>query len=65
MKSFTKPTNLDGSKLIQELQTAGILVNPNGLGHKCPTEDCNGLLWLDIAAKDENAAATVVAAHNG
>jgi hypothetical protein len=65
MKSFQKPANLDGVALIAELEAAGVTVKPNGLGIKCPTEDGNGLLWLDIAEKDESKAVAVVSAHAG
>ena len=65
MKSFTKPANLDGDKLIQELAAEGVSVKANGLGIKCPFIDGAGLLWLDIAAKDEASASAVVANHQG
>jgi hypothetical protein len=65
MKSFTKPAKLDGEKLIQELDAAGITVKANGLGVKCPAVDGDGFLWLDIAAKDEASASAVVANHQG
>jgi hypothetical protein len=65
MKSFTQPVNLDGEKLIQELAAASVTVKANGLGIKCPFIDGAGLLWLDIAAKDEAVAAGIVATHNG
>ncbi len=65
MKSFNKPLNLDGVALIVELEAAGVKVKANELGVKCPIQDGAGLLWLDIAAKDEAAASTVVANHQG
>ena len=65
MKSFTKPTNLDGDKLIQELEAEKVTVKSNGLGIKCPFVDGDNLLWLDIAAKDEASASAVVANHQG
>ena len=61
MKIYTKPENLDGAKLRQELNAAGIKIS-----------DANGAVRLDgldltlqIAAKDESAAEAIVAAHNG
>ena len=69
MIKFTKPENLDGAKLIDELLAAGIKSIakdksvPNG--YAPPMLDGNGDLWLDIDAKDEAKAATVIAAHIG
>ena len=65
MKSFTKPENLDGAVLIEELEAAGVTVAANKLGVKCPSIDGDNQLWLDIAAKDEAAASAVVANHQG
>jgi hypothetical protein len=64
MIAFDKPTNLDGALLVQELEAAGINVEPNGIGIKCPTLDGAGVLWLPISEADQDAAAEVVAAHN-
>lgn len=59
MIKFTKPENLNGSELVNELKAAG--VNTTDF----PTVDGNGDLWLPIATKDEAKAKAVVAAHNG
>jgi len=62
MISFNKPIKLNGAELRQELNDAGITISFE-LGSVIDTAD--GLLWLDIADKDKQAAAVVVAAHNG
>ena len=59
MITFTKPENLNGKELLDELLAVGVIVQ--GL----PTDDGAGNLILNIASKDEAKAATVVAAHNG
>ena len=59
MIQFNKPTNLNGAELLQELNAAGVVIETP------PTLDGNDVLWLDIAAKDEAKAASIVAAHNG
>lgn len=59
MIQFTKPTNLNGAELLKELNAAGVAISQS------PTLDGNGILWLDIADKDEAKATPVVAAHNG
>jgi hypothetical protein len=59
MIKFNKPTNLNGTELLAELNAVGIeIVNP-------PSIDGNGDLWLDIADKDEAKAKPIIAAHNG
>ena len=69
MIKFTKPENLDGAKLIEELLAAGIKSISKDRstfnGYAPPMLDGNGDLWLDIDAKDESKAAAVVAAHIG
>ncbi len=62
MISFNKPTNVNGFELRQELNDAGISI-VGDVGTVLITLD--GLLWLDIAESDAEAAAVVVAAHNG
>ena len=62
MIKFTKPTNLNGSELLNELALVGIVLD---LTTQAPKVDGNGNLWLDVADKDEAKAAEVVAAHNG
>jgi len=59
MITFTKPQNLNGKELLDELSAVGVVVE--GL----PTDDGAGNLILNIASKDEVKAAAVVAAHNG
>ncbi len=59
MITFTKPQNLNGKELLDELAAVGVVVE--GL----PIDDGAGNLILNIAAKDEAKAADVVAAHNG
>lgn len=65
MISFEKPDNLDGVLLINELEAAGISVATNAIGIKCPSEDGNGVLWLDIDSADEVAAQAVLDNHQG
>jgi hypothetical protein len=59
MITFTKPQNLNGKELLDELSAVGVVVQ--GL----PVDDGAGNLILNIASKDEAKAAEVVAAHNG
>lgn len=59
MIKFNKPTNLNGTELLAELNSAGIAIT------EPPLIDGNGDFWLDIAADDETAATPIVAAHNG
>jgi Ser/Thr protein kinase RdoA (MazF antagonist) len=59
MLQFTKPENLNGAELLNELAANGIACdNP-------PLIDGEGKFWLDIKPADESNAAAVVAAHNG
>ena len=62
MIQFTKPTNLNGTELREELNAAGITISdaPNSVA-----VDGNGNLQLDISEKDEAKATPIVAAHNG
>jgi hypothetical protein len=62
MISFNKPTNVNGFELRQELNEAGISI-VGDVGTVLITTD--GLLWLDIAESDAQAAEAIVAAHNG
>jgi hypothetical protein len=59
MITFTKPQNLNGKELLDELSAVGVVVQ--GL----PVDDGAGNLILNIASKDEAKAAEIVAAHNG
>lgn len=56
---FNTPTNLNGEELVSELKAIGIEVTGR------PLIDENKELWLNIIESDEEAAATVVASHNG
>ena len=59
MIKFDKPQNLNGSELMDELNSAGVqIVNS-------PKIDGNGIFWLDIDPADEAKAKPIVAAHNG
>jgi hypothetical protein len=59
MLQFTKPTELNGEQLIDELNDAGIKTG------KIPLVDGNDDLWLDVAQKDKSKAETIVNAHVG
>jgi sulfur carrier protein ThiS len=59
MITFIKPKNLNGEELLAELNAAGVKIT------KSPNLDGEGVMWLDIEAKDEDKAKSVVAAHNG
>jgi hypothetical protein len=59
MIQFDKPTNLNGSELLAELNANGVTIT------EPPLLDGNGNFWLDIKPEDEAKAAAVVAAHNG
>jgi hypothetical protein len=59
MIQFTKPTNLNGLELLEELETAGVLVKG------APLADDNGNLWLDIKSSDQTKTESIVANHNG
>ena len=62
MIKFQKPNNLNGEQLLDELAAVGIVLDKLT---QPPMIDGNGDFWLRIEAKDESAAAAVVAAHNG
>jgi hypothetical protein len=62
MPTFTKPENLNGAELRTELRNEGIEISDLSNAVKI---DENGLLILDIKAKDETKANEIVAAHNG
>ena len=61
MQTFTKPINLNGAELRQELNAAGVNISDA----KTAVVLEYVVLSLDIAAKDKAKAETVVAAHNG
>ena len=59
MIQFTKPTNLNGTELLTELNAGGVGIT------EPPVLDGLGILWLDIAEADKAKATPIVAAHNG
>ena len=62
MISFNKPTNLNGTELRQELNDGGVTIS---FDRGTVVETADGLIWLAIAEADAEAAAVIVAAHNG
>jgi len=58
MIEFTKPKNLNGGELVDELKAGGIVVTG------WPKLD-GDIFSLDIAESDKDKAAPIVAAHNG
>jgi hypothetical protein len=63
--SFTKPSNLNGATLLNELIAAGVSVAEKNGKPQWVELDGDGVLWLDIAEKDKPKAEIVLAAHNG
>ncbi len=59
MIQFTKPTNLNGAELLEELNAAGVKITES------PLIDGAGDLWLEIAEADKAKAEGIVAAHDG
>jgi hypothetical protein len=59
MISFTKPTNLNGTELLAELNAGDVSVTES------PRIDGEGIFWLEIAESDKGKATPIVAAHNG
>lgn len=59
MIKYTKPQNLNGAELLEELNAAGVSIT------EPPFIDGNGDLFLDIADADAKKAEKVLAAHNG
>jgi hypothetical protein len=59
---FTKPLNLNGKELREELNAAGVVISydPDSV-----VIDGNGALLLDIAESDKSKATPIIAAHNG
>jgi hypothetical protein len=62
MTSFTKPVNLNGAQLRDELNASGVTIS-NDINAVVDTSD--GFIHLDIPAKDQAKAAEIVAAHVG
>ena len=59
MIQFAKPTQLNGSQLVSELTTAGIIIT------EPPMIDGNGKFWLNIDPNDVAKATPIVALHIG
>jgi hypothetical protein len=59
MIQFTKPTNLNGAELLEQLNAGGVSIT------EPPFIDGAGDFWLDIAEADKAKATPIVAAHNG
>ena len=59
MIQFTKPTNLNGAELLEQLNAAGVKITES------PTVDGAGDLWLEIKQTDKVKAEGIVASHNG
>ena len=62
MIEFTKPNNLNGTELRNELNANNIVISDEPLSVRL---EGDGSLWLDIKDDDEAKAAPIVAAHNG
>ena len=62
MEQFTKPKNLNGGELRDELRTAGVKIGDRF--DAVMVDDIN-ILCLDIDAADKSKASAVVTAHNG
>ena len=62
MEQFTKPENLNGGELRDELRAAGVTI-----GDKFDAVMVldKTILSLDISTSDKSKASAVVAAHNG
>ena len=59
MIQFTKPTNLNGTELLAELNAGGVSITESAM------IDGEGNFWLDIAEADKAKATPIVASHNG
>lgn len=59
MIKFTKPTNLNGAELLEQLKSVGVKIENS------PMIDGDGNLWLDIKETDKAKSESVVLAHNG
>jgi hypothetical protein len=62
MLQFSKPQNLNGAELLDELAAVGIILDKY---YQAPIIDGEGRFWLDITQADKAKAEVVVAAHNG
>ena len=61
MIQFTKPENLNGTELRNELNSAGVKIDNESQSVQVEGD----ILTLDINLADEAKAAAIVAAHNG
>ena len=59
MIQFTKPSNLNGAELLDQLNAAGVVIVA------MPYIDDNQDLWLEIKESDKSKAAGIVAIHDG
>jgi hypothetical protein len=59
MIKFDKPENLNGQELLNELNSAGIVITNS------PVLDDDGKLYLDIDEAYTSKATAIVTAHNG
>lgn len=62
MIEFTKPANLNGAELLNELAAIGVNLDPF---EQAPSIDGNGKLWLDISSDNKEKVQKVLDAHNG
>lgn len=62
MIQFTKPAQLNGSQLRDELRAAGVAITDD---NKAVSTDGDQILWLEIADADKSKAQEVVANHVG
>ena len=61
MNKFTKPSQLNVAQLFEELNAAGVTIEPNQLAEI----DGNGDFWLPVKDKDVAKANPIMAAHVG
>ena len=59
MIQFNKPTNLNGTELLAELNAGGVSIS------ELPLIDGNGDFWLEISETDKAIATAILTAHNG
>jgi hypothetical protein len=62
MIQFTKPAQLNGSQLRDELRAAGVAITDD---NKTVSTDGEQMLWLEIAETDKITAQKIVAKHVG
>jgi hypothetical protein len=59
MIQFTKPKNLNGAELLDQLNAAGVEITD------APLIDENQDFWLNVKKADESKSAEIVAIHDG